>query len=184
MQRLFTEYGGESARFFLASQKRRRDFDDEIDKYYQKSRKSRRKCEAEGDFLLTSSISAAGYLRKVADVKCENVDRTQDKLWWSNGYEKWTNDQFKHYFRVSRDTFQLILRKIGPFIDKEPTNMGPEPIETHRQLALTIYRLGHGVTFNTLADLFGVSMALAERTFNRIIRLFVSTMYDTYVKMP
>ena len=55
-----TEYGGESARFFLASQKCRRDFDDEIGKYYQKSRKSIRKCEAEGNFLLASSISAAG----------------------------------------------------------------------------------------------------------------------------
>ena len=99
------------------------------------------------------------------------------EFWWTNGYHKWTNEQFKHRLRVERSTCELILEKIGLFIEKDPTNMILEPIEEHRQLALTIYRLGHGTTFNTLSDLFGVSMSLAERCFNIVIRLLVSNMY-------
>ena len=61
MQRLLSGYGGESARFFLASQKRRRDFDDDIDKYHY-GRKSIWKREVEGNFFLASSMSAARLL--------------------------------------------------------------------------------------------------------------------------
>ena len=57
-------------------------------------------------------------------------------------------------------------------IKKSPTNCVANPIEPHRQLGLTIYRLAHDCTFNMLADLFGVSIVLAENTFN-----FISASY-------
>ena len=62
--------------------------------------------------------------------------------------------------------------------------MIPFPIEAHRQLGLTLYRLAHGVSYSTLADLFGVSMSLAERTFNQVVKIFSRELYDVYVKLP
>jgi len=65
-------------------------------------------------------------------------------LWWTNGCSDWSEKEFKKRLRVSKDTFEIILGKIEEFIVKTPTNLNQNPIETDRQLALTLYRLGHG----------------------------------------
>ena len=52
-----------------------------------------------------------------------------------------------------------------------------------RQLALTLYRLGHGASFTTLSQLFGVSISLASVTFNKVCRVLVETLYSKYVMM-
>ena len=54
----------------------------------------------------------------------------------------------------------------------------------HRQLALTLYRLAHGCSFLVVADVFGVSRAVASETFNHVCRLLVSIFYDRYVYLP
>ena len=90
--------------------------------------------------------------KKEKGEKAPNVDRTPQKYWWSYGYEHWNVEQFKFRLRVSRETFNLILEAVGPRILKQPTNFKPHPIEVHREIALTLYRLAHSVTFNTLAD--------------------------------
>ena len=44
--------------------------------------------------------------------------------------------------------------------------------------------MGHGSSYSTIGDLFGVSIPLAATTFNKVTRVLVATMYDDYVKMP
>ena len=51
--------------------------------------------------------------------------------------------------QVTRATITLILDVIAPYIFKEPTNLNPEPISVDRQLGLTLYRLGQGVSYST-----------------------------------
>ena len=60
--------------------------------------------------------------------------------------------------------------------------MVPNPIEDHRQLGLTIYRLVHGCSFKVIMDIFGVSQSLATETFNVI--KWVLTLYDEFVCLP
>ena len=69
-------------------------------------------------------------------------------MWWSNGYRNWDDDEFS----IKRSTFEIIMENIEPHIIKQPTNMVPDPIESYRQIALTLYRLAHAVSFSTLAD--------------------------------
>ena len=60
-------FGGETgvAKFILASRKRQRDFEEEIDNYHIdgeiKLRKSRLENIAQGNFILVSTVAAAGY---------------------------------------------------------------------------------------------------------------------------
>ena len=49
-----------------------------------------------------------------------NIDRTQQKEVWSNGYRAWDDDQFKSRVRINRETFKFILAEIGPSIAKKP----------------------------------------------------------------
>ena len=47
-----------------------------------------------------------------------------------------------------------------------------------------MYRLEHGCSFSTVADLFGVSISLAGQTFIKVTRVLVARMYDTFVVLP
>ena len=100
------------------------------------------------------------------------MNRNTAKLWWTNGYKNWDDSQFKHRLRVSRETFELMLQKIEIYIVKEPTNMVPFPI-----VLLTLYQCAHGCTFSTVADLFGVSMSLAEQVFASVSREFMRNLF-------
>ena len=59
-----------------------------------------------------------------------------------------------------------------------------KPTTPEQQLGLTLYRLAHGCSFSTVADLFGVSISLAGQTFNKVTRVLVARMYDTFVVLP
>ena len=76
------------------------------------------------------------------------------------------------------------MEKISPKLEKTPTNLNSDPIEPRCQLGLTLYRLGHGSSYTTIEDLFGVSITLAANTFTKVIRVLIQEMYDDYVRMP
>ena len=85
---------------------------------------------------------------------------------------------------MGRETFSFILCRIEQGIIKEPTVMVPNPIELHRQLALTIYRTAHGCSFQVLKYIFGVSQLLSTQIFNKVIRVLISSFYDEFIKLP
>ena len=64
--------------------------------------------------------------------------RAELKKFWSNGYRHWSDEEFKERLRIKRESFEYILASIRPMILKQPTTMLQDPIEDHRQLALTI----------------------------------------------
>ena len=52
--------------------------------------------------------------------------------------------------RLTGTIFEFIWNCILAMIVKQPTNMIPNPVEEHRQLALTIYKVTHGCLFDVL----------------------------------
>ena len=58
--------------------------------------------------------------------KIQNRDRTQQKMFWTNGYATWADDEFKERLRINRENFEFILNRIRPMIIKEVTNMVSE----------------------------------------------------------
>ena len=144
---------------------------------------SRIRREETTSYNIASMAAASGIIHFGRQInrngpRAPNTDRTEDKMKWTNGYANWTEKQFKKRLRVSRDTFEKIHDGIGPLIEKTPTNMVPEPIETHRQLAITLYRCAHASTFSTLEDLFGVSESLAESAFNTVMRAMIGVFFS------
>ena len=76
--------------------------------------------------------------------------------------------------RIERDKFDKIYTSFNLISKKNPTNFNKTPISADRQLGLTLYRLGHGVTCTGLEELFGVSESLAAITFNKVCRVMVA----------
>ena len=56
------------------------------------------------------------------------------------------------------------------------------PPET--QLAICLYCLAHGSTYNTTGDLFGVAAPTAAVVFNKVCKVLVCTLYDEYLPLP
>ena len=81
-------------------------------------------------------------------------------------------------FRIQCETFHMILNIVEPYFTKRETNLNENPINVNRQLGLTLYRLGHGASFTTLSQLFGVSISLASVTFNKFA-VFLSQRFTT-----
>ena len=65
-------------------------------------------------------------------------------------------------------------------IKKQPTNLEPFPTTPEQQLGLTLYRLAHGCSFSTVADLFGVSISPAGQTYKKVTRVLVAQIYNTF----
>ena len=78
------------------------------------------------------------------------------------GLQNWSESQFKKRLRVNRDTFHFILGEIEDLITKETTRF-KKPTSPECQLALTLYRMAHGISFSTVDDLFGVAAPTACR---------------------
>ena len=110
--------------------------------------------------------------------------RAELKKFWSNGYRHWSDEEFKERLRIKRESFEYILASVRPMVLKHPTIMLQDPIEDHRQLALTICRLAHGCSFKVSKDLFGVSQSIATETFNQVIRVIVSCLCNEFVYLP
>ena len=99
---------------------------------------------------ITGTIAYGTALATMSNKRCgprgKPINRAQQKELWSSGYVagNWDENGFKARLRVTKDTFEFILKEISPLIQKVPTNFQPYPIERHRQLGLTLYRLAHG----------------------------------------
>ena len=91
--------------------------------------------------ILSNATAAVINNRKRKRPRKPDIDRSYQKQFWDNGYANWDDEQFKSGLRINCETFEFILAAIHPHILKKATNFRPNPIEPHRQLALTLYRL-------------------------------------------
>ena len=108
----------------------------------------------------------------------------RSKEWWDRCYRDFASEEFKKQVRIQHETSDVILNIVEPYVTKKETNLNQHPVSVNRQLGLTLYRLGHGASFTTLSQLFGVSISLASVTFNKVCRVLVATLYNRYVKLP
>ena len=106
------------------------------------------------------------------------------KEWWNKCYRNFASEEFKKKVRIQRETFDMILNIVKPYLTKKETNLNQHPISVNRRLGLTLHQLGHGTSFKIFSELFGVSMSLPSVTFNKVCRVLVATLYNRYVKLP
>ena len=104
-----------------------------------------------------------------------NVNRNVSELWWRNVYFNWDNEQFKSKFRLTKDNFNIIVKRIEASIVKTPTNLVPEPIEPIAQISTRLYIQGYSrCSWN-----FRVPC-----NSNHVVRELVVNLFDDHIKMP
>ena len=170
----------------LIRKRRRSAVEEDLEKEFYEPYRKRRFADTNEDEEMS------GWLTCVTTVQSEQKRRKKrgaNKIrrggeWWDRKYLESSPEEFKKTMRINRDTFNMILQTIQPYIQKQPTNFNQMPISPDRQLGLTLYRLGHGVTLTVLEDLFGVSEAFAGTTFMQVCKVMIAKLYKLHVKMP
>ena len=105
-------------------------------------------------------------------------DRNVRKEQWTELYNQKSAEEFSEKMRINRTTFNLLLNTLWDGL------VLLEPTSPDRQLAASIYRLAHGVTYIVLEDVFGILKESRCIFFNKVICLIVAYFYDEYVKLP
>ena len=141
-----------------------------------------RQVEFETEVAMGTALSTITLVKGNRSKRGPNEPRSSN--WWTNGYLNWDYQSFKKRFRVSRNTFEYILKEIEELLHKEPTLMVPQPTPPAAQLALCLYRLAHGCTFFTVGDLFGVKESTAHSIFQDVCKAIVQCLYDKFVYLP
>ena len=94
--------------------------------------------------------------------KQPNKDHLHLIFFWLAGWYL-VPEEFKERMRINRETFDFILEWIAQLIHKDPTYIASNPIQDHRQLGLTIYRLTHGCLFKVIMEIFGFPIFWLQR---------------------
>ena len=83
-------------------------------------------------------------------------DRNVRKEQWTELYNEKSEDEFSEKMQINRTTFNLLLNTLWDGLVLTPTNFVPEPTSPHRQLAVSLYRVAHRVTYTVLEEVFGI----------------------------
>ena len=91
-------------------------------------------------------------------VRTPDKDRETRKHYWDDFYRQKTDDEFKDKMRISHATCNLryYFETLWDQLIHQPTNLKPYPTSPDRQLALSLYRLSHGVSYSVLEDVCSI----------------------------
>ena len=73
--------------------------------------------------------------------------------WFLKVWNPYDDERFKSCFRISRDTFNFILNRIGHHLTHDAT--AEEPIKPQERLGICLYGLSRGDYYHTIAEMIG-----------------------------
>ena len=100
----------------------------------------------------------------------------RDRMYWMKPHsDNWlqtadnhfTQEQWYENFRVTKDTFTIILNEIEGEISKQDTAMR-KAVPARKKLAMILYYLASTAEYRTIANLFGVSRAFLCNCFKDV----------------
>lgn len=96
---------------------------------------------------------------------------------WEKDVPVWPDDRFQKKFRVSRNTFKMLVDSIGHLIEKQVTQFGTT-INTEKRIAIALYFLKSGSYYDVVGEVFGVGAA----TVCNIVSDFCDAMIRVHLK--
>ena len=108
---------------------------------------------------------------------CRRLKRNSG--WWENVCNTYSDARFKKTFRVSRGTFNFILRRIEPFLIRQ--TVMEEPIPPVLRLAICLYRLSRGDYFYTIAEMSGLGVSTISSICQEVCQVLVDHLWNENV---
>lgn len=113
------------------------------------------------------------------DNKCK---KTKKMPFVSNEVANYSDREYKKYFRLSRDTTNIIEDLIN-FAYKCEIQHGREMIPCNAAVLIFLWYIGNQGTFSSLADKFNVTKSSAYRVVNKVVEILFSKRHE-FIKWP
>lgn len=81
---------------------------------------------------------------------------------------QFTEVNFRKHFRLSKETFQEIVREIGPEIAKEERTKGKRPLTVEKQILICLWYVCNTTSMREIALLFGLSTSTVFECINSV----------------
>ena len=91
---------------------------------------------------------------------------------WSN----YSEARFKKTFRVPRGTFLCILSRVRHQLERQAVT--EDPVLPELRLALSLYRLGRGYYFYTIAEMTGLGVSTVCTIVREVLQAIIDCIWD------
>ena len=102
--------------------------------------------------------------------------------WFQKVWNAYDNKPFKSCFRISRETFNFILNRIGHHLTHDTT--AEEPISPQERLGICLYRLSRGDYYHTIAEMTGRGLTTVQCITQEVCKVIVSNLWSEFVNFP
>ena len=70
--------------------------------------------------------------------------KVRSREFWRTCGANWDNGDYLNNVRVDSKIFWYLVDKLRPFLEKQKTNMRPDPLEVDEIIAIVLWRLENG----------------------------------------
>ena len=112
-------------------------------------------------------------------------DRIKSKKYYETTISNYLPDSFKRFFKINRETLELLCINLAPHPALLTRNSGGRPpIPLEKKILMTIRYLASQETICELSDRFGVSEHCFLKSKKRVIRAVIDTFFNKCIKWP
>ena len=108
------------------------------------------------------------------------VTKNFNFFWWELVWAYYDEGRFKKAFRISRNTFSLILRSI--WLDVERDFVTEQPVSAKCRLAICLYGLDRGDYRYTIAELFGLGVMTVHKIIEEVYEAIIRNLWKPLVQ--
>ena len=105
-------------------------------------------------FMLYMSLLRANHQNRILHAPPRQRRLERNTGWWDIVWNTYSPYRFKKTFRVSRETFEYLLNRIRPSLERQ--SITEDAISPEFRLAVCLYRLGRGDYYYTISELTGL----------------------------
>lgn len=133
--------------------------------------------------LISQSMKISKLIAEKYGRNPRRSSRVRSTEWCEKDMKEMSDTEFRKNFRLSRAAFGKLLQRVDPEVRKEETFAG-NTVSVERRLALTLYFLGQGTNYRTLANQFGVGISTVCQIVKETARAIQNTLISELVKFP
>ena len=123
-------------------------------------------------------------LKRDGNARCRTIWSKPKSLdWYTNIVANMSSKEFMEHFRVSRSTFNFLVEKLRPALQKMDTNMRPA-IEVERRVAMSLHFLASCEEYRVLGSLFGSGTSTCNDIVKEFVQAVNTVLLKEYISFP
>lgn len=108
--------------------------------------------------------------------------KERDSSFLERAISRWSEEEFKENFRMSRETFTYLCSALKPRLQRH--YIVRRPLSVEHRLAITLWRLGTNIEYRSIGHLFGVGLSSVFVSVREVCEAIVDILLPRYIKVP